>query len=52
MKRVITHGCSFTKYKWSCWPEFLSWFEQDIDVKIMDFQQVEMKLLHVELLIQ
>ena len=27
MKRVITHGCSFTKYKWSCWPDFLSWFE-------------------------
>ena len=28
MKRVITHGCSFTKYKWSCWPNFLSWFEE------------------------
>ena len=29
MKRVITHGCSFTRYKWSCWPNFISWFETE-----------------------
>jgi len=33
MKRVITHGCSFTRYKWACWPNFLSWFEKDIHVQ-------------------
>jgi len=32
-KLVITHGCSFTRYKWNTWPNFLSWFEQDIDIK-------------------
>ena len=36
MKRVITHGCSFTRYKWSCWPNFLSWFE-DIHVQNYGF---------------
>ena len=25
--RIVTHGCSFTKYKWACWPNFISWFE-------------------------
>ena len=24
---IITAGCSFTKYKWSCWPNFIKWFE-------------------------
>ena len=33
MKLVITHGCSFTRYKWDCWPNFLSWFETDINVR-------------------
>ena len=33
MKLVITHGCSFTKYRWSCWPNFLSWFDKDIKVR-------------------
>lgn len=25
--KIITHGCSFTRYKWACWPNFISWFE-------------------------
>ncbi len=29
MKKIITVGCSFTKYKWSCWPNFISWFETE-----------------------
>ena len=33
MKRVITHGCSFTKYKWDTWPKFLPWFEKDIHIQ-------------------
>ena len=37
MKLVITHGCSFTKYRWSCWPNFLSWFDKDINVKNYGF---------------
>ena len=24
---IICHGCSFTKYKWSTWPNFISWFK-------------------------
>ena len=36
-KLVITHGCSFTRYKWDSWPKFLSWFEQDIDVRNFGF---------------
>ena len=24
--RIVTHGCSMTKYNWKCWPEFLQWF--------------------------
>lgn len=24
---IITAGCSFTRYKWKCWPDFLRWFE-------------------------
>ena len=27
---IITHGCSFTNYKWACWPNFISWFEDNI----------------------
>ena len=26
---IITAGCSFTKYKWACWPNFVKWFEPD-----------------------
>ena len=33
---IIAHGCSFTKYKWSCWPNFISWFK-NIDVKNFGF---------------
>ena len=29
MKKIVTVGCSFTKYKWSCWPNFISWFETE-----------------------
>jgi len=36
MKRVITHGCSFTRYKWACWPNFLSWFE---DTHVQNYGQ-------------
>ena len=32
-KLVIAYGCSFTRYKWDCWPNFLSWFENDINVR-------------------
>ena len=24
---IITAGCSFTKYKWACRPNFVKWFE-------------------------
>ncbi len=33
---IICHGCSFTKYKWDCWPKFISWFK-NIDVKNVGF---------------
>ena len=33
MKLIVTHGCSFTKYKWDCWPKFISWFGKDFIVK-------------------
>ena len=36
-KLVIAHGCSFTKYKWSCWPNFLSCYEEGITVKNYGF---------------
>ena len=29
MHNAITHGCSFTKYKWPCWPKFVEWFITD-----------------------
>jgi len=25
---IIACGCSFTKYKWECWPKYLNWFEK------------------------
>jgi hypothetical protein len=27
--KIITAGCSFTRYKWSCWPNFVKWFEPE-----------------------
>ena len=32
MNKIICHGCSFTRYKWSCWPNFVKWFT-DAEVK-------------------
>ena len=32
-KLVIAHGCSFTKYKWTCWPDMLPWFDPSVSVK-------------------
>jgi hypothetical protein len=29
---IITAGCSFTKYKWSCWPNFIKWFEPEHNI--------------------
>ena len=26
---IICHGCSFTKYSWTCWPGFLQWFVEE-----------------------
>jgi len=26
--KVVTHGCSFTKYHWPCWPKFVEWFTE------------------------
>jgi len=30
---IITAGCSFTRYKWACWPNFVKWFEPDSNIK-------------------
>ena len=30
MHRTIAHGCSFTRYKWPCWPSYVSWFNGGI----------------------
>ena len=30
---MITTGCSYTKYKWPCWPSYVGWFENDYDIK-------------------
>jgi hypothetical protein len=35
--RIITHGCSFTRYKWECWPKYLSWFDSDVEVINLGF---------------
>ena len=34
---TITHGCSFTRYKWETWPKYLPWFEETGDVKNLGF---------------
>ena len=31
---IICHGCSFTKYKWNCWPNFIKWFT---DTEVLNF---------------
>jgi hypothetical protein len=23
---IVAHGCSFTRYKWPCWPKYIEWF--------------------------
>ena len=28
MKKIVTAGCSFTKYKWPCWSSYVTWFEE------------------------
>ena len=30
---IVCHGCSFTRYKWSTWPNFISWFK---DTKVQN----------------
>ena len=27
MNKIITAGCSYTRYKWPCWPSYVSLFE-------------------------
>ena len=26
MPNIVAHGCSFTAYRWPCWPKFVEWF--------------------------
>ena len=26
LHKTVAHGCSFTRYKWPCWPKFVPWF--------------------------
>ena len=30
MHKTIAHGCSFTRYKWPCWPAYVPWFNGGI----------------------
>jgi len=30
--KTIAHGCSFTRYKWPCWPKFVPWFNGGKDI--------------------
>ena len=32
MKKIITAGCSFTRYKWPTWSNYVGWFEPDYNV--------------------
>jgi len=32
MNRIVTAGCSFTKYKWPCWPNYIGWFQGGYDL--------------------
>ena len=32
-KCTIAHGCSFTKYKWPCWPAYVSWFNGGLTMR-------------------
>ena len=29
MPNIVAHGCSFTRYKWPCWPKFVEWFTSE-----------------------
>ena len=29
MHNLVSHGCSFTNYRWPCWPKFITWFTDD-----------------------
>ena len=31
--KTIAHGCSFTRYKWPCWPKFVPWFNGGIPME-------------------
>ena len=31
-KLTVAHGCSFTRYKWPCWPAYVSWFNGGIQM--------------------
>ena len=38
---IVTHGCSFTRYGWPCWPKFVEWFtDQDDNAKAVRYQGV------------
>jgi len=37
MPNTIAHGCSFTSYKWPCWPKFVEWF---VSEKVMNKGEV------------
>ena len=32
MHKTIAHGCSFTRFKWPCWPAYVSWFNGGISM--------------------
>lgn len=29
---TLAHGCSFTRYGWPCWPKFVPWFDDKINM--------------------
>jgi hypothetical protein len=31
--KTIAHGCSFTRYKWPCWPKYVWWFNGGIQMQ-------------------
>ena len=33
MHKTIAHCCSFTNYKWPCWPKFVPWFNGGITMQ-------------------
>ena len=32
MQKTIAHGCSFTRYRWKCWPGFIPWFNGGVEM--------------------